>query len=461
MNKRIISLMAAALALLSASGQVVFTGYGEHAPIPIIPDKSETGLDMIYVVYNTEGVKMSYTSSTGQPVTWCSYANRDAWYGSTPDTIAVSTTLDEVLDNTGYIIYDGLDPFYCWVVNYADYELELNDIFINDDKPCALITFNIDGQGSPITFYPYKINSVPQVLSRELKLSYQTMKRENGADWEKVDTTETFESLNNIVIDPPLCNTSFMLTGDRFLEKWSQEGGVEVLELDYYNYSTQAVSCGSIAVQEKHSSNDGNESEDTDDEDVSDGTLGGSAPAHIVFTGFPTEAVVFRVWEMATDPDFENIILQYNQNEVDYTFNDEGTYYMRYRVANSDGSCEKTDDEIYTISLDPSSLGDETGRLPNVLSLGNGVWKVHHKSIIEFHCWIFNRWGNLVYEFTDPDGCWDGKSHGKYVDTGVYYCVVTATGSNGKKYKCRSDITVLNYKYGVAGGSTNGQGGGY
>jgi hypothetical protein len=33
MNKKLISLMAAALALLSASGQVAFTGVGEHPVI--------------------------------------------------------------------------------------------------------------------------------------------------------------------------------------------------------------------------------------------------------------------------------------------------------------------------------------------------------------------------------------------------------------------------------------------
>ena len=162
---------------------------------------------------------------------------------------------------------------------------------------------------------------------------------------------------------------------------------------------------------------------------------------------------------MATDEDFENVILQWNQDEVDYTFNEWGTYYMRYMVANADGSCEAYGD-TYTISVKESQL-----ECPNVFSPGstpgvNDVWKVTYKSLVEFHCWIFNRWGNLVYEYTDPGGGWDGTYHGKLVDTGVYYYVVTALGSDGEKYKRRGDITILRYKKGAAGTSGDGTGGG-
>ena len=55
MNKRLISLMATALALLSAAGQVSFVGPGveEHKVIEITPARS-TGLDKIFVIYNTD-----------------------------------------------------------------------------------------------------------------------------------------------------------------------------------------------------------------------------------------------------------------------------------------------------------------------------------------------------------------------------------------------------------------------
>ena len=62
-------------------------------------------------------------------------------------------------------------------------------------------------------------------------------------------------------------------------------------------------------------------------------------------------------------------------------------------------------------------------------------------------------------EFTDPGSGWDGTYRGKLVDTGVYYYVVTALGSDGVKYKKRGDISILRYKRGGEGTSGDGSGG--
>ena len=78
MNKRLITLMAAALALLSASGQVSFTSVGEHEPIVINLSDNHTSLNKIYVVYDTEGVGMTYTATSGDVVHWQTYDSRGA-----------------------------------------------------------------------------------------------------------------------------------------------------------------------------------------------------------------------------------------------------------------------------------------------------------------------------------------------------------------------------------------------
>jgi gliding motility-associated-like protein len=138
---------------------------------------------------------------------------------------------------------------------------------------------------------------------------------------------------------------------------------------------------------------------------------------------------------------------------------------MRYVVNNAAGTCPAygedivTGDDYYTISISESQL-----ECPNIFSPGstpevNDVWKVSYKSLVEFHCWIFNRWGNLVYEYTDPAGGWDGTYRGQLVDTGVYYYVVTAVGSDGVKYKRRGDINILKYKKGAQGTTDGGTGG--
>ncbi len=452
MNKKLVTLMVAALALLSVSGQVVFTGVGQYPVIEITPEKT-TGIDKIYVVYDTQGVGMSFNSSTGEPAKWESYYYNNGNLVMEPVSgvrwDGLATRLDHIIPNVGYKIHEGNKPFYCWVVNYADYYLELNDLFINNEAPCNLLTLNVDGRGDAIPYYT--TNGNRQVLDRDIKLTYNTLVWDDSIHWQEQKVVESFAALDQgIEIMPPLCNTQFTLTGDRFLKQWGIEVGIEG---PYFE--TQAVGCGSNAYI----------IDDDGTETKLDGDLsGGSAPVRIMFIGYPSSAVVYRKWEMATDPEFENVILQYNQDEVDYTFMDAGTYYMRYMVANNAGSCESYGN-TYTINVSESSLGSgPRGDLPNVFSPGNhdgvnDVWKVTYKSLAVFHCWIFNRWGNLVYEYTDPDGGWDGTYHGKLVDTGVYYYVITAEGTDGVKYKKRGDITILRYKKGAAGTSGSESGG--
>ena len=447
MNKRIVMLMAAALALLSAAGQVSFTGVGEYPVIEVTTDLI-TGTNKpykVYVIYNTDGVGMEFPSSSGERAVWYSYDMRGGGYAEEIAGVkwdGYKTWLDQVKPNSGYIIEEGTDRTYLWVVNYADYYLSLNDLFLNNNTPCSLLSFSVDGSGPRIL---YTLDGPTLVLDREIELRYNTLVWDDSTHWQEQPIVETFESLDEVLeIDQPLCNTEFLMTGDRFLREWGLEEGAES---DYY--TTQAVNCATTAVQEMRGNNN---------EKGIDSGLGGSAPVHIVFTGYPTDGVVYRVWEMATDQDFENVILQYNQDEVDYTFNEAGTYYMRYMVANADGTCEAYGD-TYSIMVSESELV-----CPNVFSPGstegvNDVWKVSYKSLVEFHCWIFNRWGNLVCEFTDPGSGWDGTYHGKLVDTGVYYYVITALGSDGVKYKKRGDITIMRYKKGASGTSGNGTGG--
>ena len=77
---------------------------------------------------------------------------------------------------------------------------------------------------------------------------------------------------------------------------------------------------------------------------------------------------------------------------------------------------------------------------------------------MQFHCWIFNRWGNKIIEFSDPSQGWDGRYRGKLVDTGVYYYVIEARGADGKNYKLKGDINIIRYKQGLNGATGGTQG---
>lgn len=423
MNKRIISLIAAALALLSASGQKVeFTGTVHSVVIDTLSN-NHTSLNRIYVLYDTVGVTMTYTATSDEPVVWSCYETR----GSEDEPIDVIhegrvTTLHNVKADKGYIIKEGTTPFYCWVVNYSKHYMSLDGFtYINED-PCGFLSFDVDGHADEIHYY--EIDGNRKVLDRQIKLSYKTQEWDSiSSKWKTQSVVENFESLDGgIQISQPLCNTSFTLTGDRFLEKWGLGK-----KKDINDFETQAVRCHTTAVQEgKDSGSD----------------YGGSAPVKIVFTGYSTELVSSSEWELATDPEFEEIIKRYYEDEAVCTFTEPGTYYMRYTVKNDDESCRY--EESYVIPVDDSYLSWSNVYSPG--QDGSYVWKFTYKSVFDFHCWIFNRWGNLVCEFTDPDSGWDGTYRGKPVDTGVFYFVVTYTGTDGKKHTERQDITVLNYK---------------
>ena len=100
---------------------------------------------------------------------------------------------------------------------------------------------------------------------------------------------------------------------------------------------------------------------------------------------------------------------------------------------------------MYTIGIGASDL-----RIPNAFSPNddgvNDVWKVAYRSLLDFKCWIFDRYGNQIFHFTDPSKGWDGKYKGKTVKPGVYYYVIEAKGSDGTKYKKSGDINIVNYK---------------
>jgi len=62
----------------------------------------------------------------------------------------------------------------------------------------------------------------------------------------------------------------------------------------------------------------------------------------------------------------------------------------------------------------------------------------------EFSVW--NRWGDIVFETTDPTGVWDGSHQGGeyYVQDGVYtYKVVYNSTCDAEKVEIVGNITVI------------------
>jgi gliding motility-associated-like protein len=102
--------------------------------------------------------------------------------------------------------------------------------------------------------------------------------------------------------------------------------------------------------------------------------------------------------------------------------------------------------EPYTIKV---TISESKLTFPNAFSPNgddkNPTFKPKEcQSIVEFHAYIFNRWGQKLYEWTDPnaDG-WDGTYNGKDVREGTYFILVKAKGADGREYNIRKDVNLL------------------
>lgn len=439
-----------AFALGAEAHSLTFSGNSLKV-LEVTPEKS-TGLEMIYVLYSTQGVSASYTSADGNQVNWMQYGNLG---GGHAEDVASSqegnvSTVASLAGDMGYIVDDG-DRRYCfWVVDYSAHRLRLNSAVPASEQECGVTILSVDGVGEPIRYY--SITGIQKILDQEIKVTYTTQEwidSSNSPNFTDVIAEISFESLlPEFRLSPPnYCASTFHISGDRFLKAWNWEESIETSTVQPYS-----VDARTFATQ--LSSSDISSGETSGSNQIGSGDsegLGGSAPCDISFEAFATDGIIHHEWQLTRDPSFEEIDYRFTTQDLDYTFVEEGTQYLRYIGSNADGSCEYFSD-IYEVSI-----GDSQLKVPNAFSPnGDGVndeWKVAYRSLLDFQCSIFDRQGHLVCRLTSPDQGWDGKVGGKTVQSGVFFYVIEATGTDGKKYKKSGDINIVKY-VGISGTSS-------
>lgn len=417
------------------SDRLSFIG-NDHDVISLVASK-DTGIDNIYVLYNLSNISIVYQSQSGN-IKWMRYGNLGGGFAEEITDIQVngdSYTLSNPTGDTGYIIYDNDKTYVFWVIDYSKYTFSISGIRLPNIDECDAVELDIDCSAIPIHYYT--INGRQETLDRDIILEFNTLLWDDkNANYTQENVIKQYASISDKirVTPPPYCNTYFSITGDRFLDKWKMS---ERLESPLF--STSAVKCHTEAIQATVDSED---IPNRIDADV-DG-LGGSAPCEISFNAYVTDAVIHYEWQMSNDEEFEDVTYRINDQNFTYTFTKEGVTYVRFVGSNNDGSCE-TYGDVYTVNIGASEL-----LIPNAFSPNddgvNDIWKVSYRSLIDFECWIFDKQGHQLYNFTNPANGWDGRHNGKVVSPGVYYYVINATGSDGKKYKRSGDINIIGYK---------------
>ena len=338
----------------------------------------------VYLVYGMDNVEISYTSSSTNHQ-WYRYKQKALDREPVPcEQNGETSVVRNIEEDAGYYVEDpasGLNGWYVWIIDYSKYAFNVESITVKG---------NCDGfwlEGSPTVpvMYYYTPTGNRITVKREFNVAYQTLEWSEDNNYfspKKVHVDTTF------IVD----NAENMTAGDG----------------EYI-----------------------------------------SAPATVTYRAYANDPVAtlytWKIYRSDQENGAENPLVEYRDEEIDYTFTEKGDYTAVATVSNATGECEAVSNSI-EIKIAESEL-----QIPNAFSPGttpgiNDEFRVAYKSLVTYKCWIFNRWGVQMFHSTNPAEGWDGKKGGKYVAPGVYFYEIDAVGSDGIKYNKKGSINILRPK---------------
>lgn len=176
----------------------------------------------------------------------------------------------------------------------------------------------------------------------------------------------------------------------------------------------------------------------------------GEAPLVVDFRANPsgmddcTAAYEWHFNKIDEETGSSEFLVRYEE-ETQFTFTESGSYTIVLNTQiTKDGETTVLPSKSIGVVISDSKLEFPNAFSPNGDGL-NEIYKAKngYRSIVEFHAYIFNRWGQKLYEWTDVDGGWDGTHNGTPVKDGVYFVLVKARGADGREYNIRRDVNLL------------------
>lgn len=150
-------------------------------------------------------------------------------------------------------------------------------------------------------------------------------------------------------------------------------------------------------------------------------------------------------WRFTRQGETSPFLIRYDEN-TEYTFAQSGTFSIELLVSFVQGTDTLTYemDEPFSVTISESILEVPNAFTPNGDGI-NDVFKVKegYRSIVSFKAQVFSRWGKKLYEWTDIEGGWDGRSGGGDAPDGGYYLHIEARGADGRKYNIKKVINLL------------------
>ena len=173
-------------------------------------------------------------------------------------------------------------------------------------------------------------------------------------------------------------------------------------------------------------------------------TVDGQAPLFVNFYANPSGMdgyIPSYEWHFRLSNEEKDFMVRYEEN-TDYTFTTAGTTLVTLKTTLNNGELQ-LDSVVFTVTISESKLSFPNAFSPNGDDDNPKFKAKEYQSLVEFRAYIFNRWGQKLYEWTDPAEGWDGTYKGKPVKEGVYFLLCKAKGADGREYTIRKDVNLL------------------
>ena len=381
------------------------------------------GVDSILLFSSIDQAELSYTGDSA--FVWRDFNGNDLQSGTGAETL-----LPE--DRQGYTLWEnGKKKGSYWVIDYSKHFLKNVALRAEQDNalPCEQVHLILP-QLDELTYLDTLL--VEHSITHKAKLSFHDLTwSEEEKTWTDSIAERTIDVRESMYVDASTDSTSYCLT-----DIWAEQLGISESQplcsntIDPVKVAQHLTHI--TTIRESDNPNKLNEPGRPQEEDQ----ITGSAPMEILFKSNPTPAVRFFDWKIYKGT---QLIVERHDEEIRYTFRETGQYRVTSVVSN--GTCKSDSTEV-TISTNVSKL-----LVPNVFTPnGDGVndeFRVGYISIVEFHIWVYNRWGHEVYHSTDPAKGWDGRIGGKPAAEGAYFYVVRARGADDQKFHLKGDINLI------------------
>jgi len=426
----------------SLTGQYIVSG-GSGIPLRGVNDI--TNRTEVYLLNGLSGARISYFASEPGTHQWYRYRN------SINDLEPVFSYQDgnmsyitDVRDGYGYFVGmpTKIEQHYVWIIDYSRYIPRFINIkTVTGDDKCEFLKILTEAEVESETL-PFNLPSeTPRTLYIDRKYQIQYYTQDWNEDNRQFVIVEKNIELKNdqifeFVIDAPLINTHFTLSGDQYAEYF---GIPQMIRSDEYD-AIAVKAYGFAETDKEHADNEQHHSGDA---------LGGSAPIEYTFTAYANEPVAASyIWKILQYDSLTNQMtmkVRYTDKLLRYNFESEGRFRVELEVTNSTSACVDTT-VFFNVIIDNTKI-----KIPNVFSPGSSIGandelKISFTSVVSFKASVFNRWGNLLFQWSDPARGWDGRVNGVYVPTGVYYVVVEYKDSMGKNRTMSRAVNVLRAK---------------